>query len=66
MSEQHNVQLEAAGLNRVDLDALVDARHHDPFSQLGMHQTNTGPVVRVMLPNAARVSSVGQMKSAMA
>ena len=60
MSEQSNVQLEAAGLNRVDLDALVDARHHDPFSQLGMHDTSAGPVVRVMLPNAGRVSVIAR------
>ena len=60
MSEHYNVQLEAAGLHRVDLDALVDARHHDPFSQLGMHQTSAGPVVRVMLPNAARVSVIAR------
>jgi len=60
MSEHYNVQLEAAGLHRVDLDALVDARHHDPFSQLGMHETSTGPVVRVMLPNAARVSVIAR------
>jgi 1,4-alpha-glucan branching enzyme len=26
-----------AGLQPLDLDALVEARHPDPFSQLGMH-----------------------------
>ncbi|RKP47645.1 1,4-alpha-glucan branching protein GlgB [Trinickia fusca] len=44
-----------AGLAAVDLEALVDARHPDPFSQLGMHRTSSGVVVRAMLPGAASV-----------
>ena len=32
----------AAGLQPLDIDALVEARHPDPFSQLGLHQTDVG------------------------
>lgn len=46
----------AHGLNPLDIDALVEARHPDPFSMLGLHQTEHGSVVRVFLPNAAGVS----------
>ncbi|MFC0401344.1 1,4-alpha-glucan branching protein GlgB [Paraburkholderia rhizosphaerae] len=64
MSEQSNIHHAAesamAGLHPLDINALVDARHPDPFSQLGMHQTDAGPVVRAMLPNAARVSAVAR------
>ena len=43
------------GLHAVDIEALVDGRHPNPFSQLGMHQTPTGYAVRAMLPGASRV-----------
>jgi 1,4-alpha-glucan branching enzyme len=46
------------GLDPVDIDALVDARHPDPFSRLGMHSTSAGHVVRALLPGAAHVSVV--------
>ncbi len=48
------------GLNLLDIDALVEARHPDPFSQLGMHQTDAGPVVRALLPNASHVTVVAR------
>ena len=48
----------AAGLQPLDIDALVEARHPDPFSQLGLHHTDAGPVVRALLPNAAHVSVI--------
>ena len=49
-----------AGLQPLDLDALVEARHPDPFSQLGMHETDAGPVVRALLPNAAHVTVIAR------
>ncbi len=42
------------GLGASDIDALVEARHPDPFSQLGLHQTDVGPIVRVLVPNCVR------------
>jgi len=50
----------AAGLQPLDMDALVEARHPDPFSQLGLHHTDSGPVVRALLPNAAHVSVISR------
>jgi 1,4-alpha-glucan branching enzyme len=44
------------GMQAVDVEAILDGRHPDPFSQLGMHRTATGPAVRAMLPGAASVS----------
>jgi 1,4-alpha-glucan branching enzyme len=44
------------GLHALDIDALVDARHPDPFSQLGPHRTPDGPAVRALLPGAAGVT----------
>ncbi|TCH98261.1 1,4-alpha-glucan branching protein GlgB [Roseococcus sp. SYP-B2431] len=40
------------------LAALIDGRHGDPFSILGPHETEAGPVVRVFLPGASGVSLV--------
>jgi len=37
------------------LDLILGARHHDPFSWLGLHQEEGRPVVRSFLPYAARV-----------
>ena len=48
------------GLSPLDIDALVEARHPDPFSQLGLHHTDAGPVVRVLLPNAAHVAVIAR------
>ncbi|WP_199544799.1 1,4-alpha-glucan branching protein GlgB [Paraburkholderia kururiensis] len=50
----------SAGLHAVDVEAIVDARHPDPFSQLGLHWTDNGPAVRAMLPNAARVTVIAR------
>jgi 1,4-alpha-glucan branching enzyme len=50
----------AAGLQPLDIDALVEARHPDPFSQLGLHWTDAGPVVRALLPNAAHVTVIAR------
>ncbi|WP_437437771.1 1,4-alpha-glucan branching protein GlgB [Trinickia violacea] len=47
-----------AGLNELDIEAIVDARHPDPFSQLGPHRTSDGPAVRAMLPGAAQVEVI--------
>ena len=38
-----------------DLQALVDARHHDPFAVLGRHPEGNGEVVRVFRPHAREV-----------
>ncbi|MEQ5844007.1 1,4-alpha-glucan branching protein GlgB [Paraburkholderia acidicola] len=57
----HNDRQTAAGLPAIDIDALVEARHPDPFAQLGPHRTEAGTVVvRVLLPNAAGVSVVAR------
>src|SRR4051794_34362657 len=54
----------AAGLQPLEIDALVEARHPDPFSQLGPHQTDAGPVVRALLPNAAQVTVIARADGA--
>jgi 1,4-alpha-glucan branching enzyme len=45
--------------DRVDLDALVEARHNDPFRVLGPHVGSDGLVIRAILPGARRVTVVG-------
>ncbi len=40
------------------LEALAEARHHDPFGVLGPHVDARGVVVRVCLPTADRVTVV--------
>jgi 1,4-alpha-glucan branching enzyme len=40
------------------VEAIVEARHDDPFSFLGMHQTSTGICVRAMLPGAQEMAVV--------
>jgi 1,4-alpha-glucan branching enzyme len=54
----------AAGLHPLDIDALVDARHPDPFSQLGLHRTDAGMVVRALLPGAAGVTVIERASGA--
>ncbi|WP_133646678.1 1,4-alpha-glucan branching protein GlgB [Paraburkholderia flava] len=49
-----------AGLHPLEIDALVEARHPDPFSLLGPHRTDAGVVVRVLLPNASHVAVVAR------
>ena len=39
-----------------DLEALVGARHHDPFSLLGLHRIGRDWSLRVFRPYAASVS----------
>ena len=38
------------------IQAIVEARHGDPFSFLGMHQTEDGVCVRAMLPAAQEMA----------
>ena len=39
-----------------DLDALLQARHHDPFALLGLHADEQGGLwVRALLPGAQQV-----------
>ena len=42
-----------------DVAAIVAARHGDPFSILGQHQTQAGPVVRAFVPYAETLHAVG-------
>jgi 1,4-alpha-glucan branching enzyme len=46
------------GLNAADIDALIHARHPDPFSRLGMHHEGDDFIVRAVLPGASAVSVV--------
>ena len=50
----------SARADRVDLhvEAIVAARHADPFAFLGMHQSENGLVVRAMLPGADSVAII--------
>jgi len=36
--------------------SILDARHHDPFSYLGLHQNKSGWVLRVFQPHATEVA----------
>jgi 1,4-alpha-glucan branching enzyme len=38
-----------------DLQRLISARHHDPFSLLGLHPEGKGQVLRVLRPHAEQV-----------
>ena len=40
------------------VEAIVEGRHDDPFSFLGMHQTATGICVRAVLPTAQEMAVV--------
>jgi 1,4-alpha-glucan branching enzyme len=59
MSEANDHE-RAAGLAPIDIDALIEARHPDPFAVLGMHLSSRGPVVRAMLPGARSVAVVAR------
>ena len=39
-----------------EIDALLDARHHDPYAALGMHAVNGRIWVRALLPGAVAVA----------
>ena len=41
-----------------EIAAVVEARHDDPFSFLGMHRTTAGVVVRAMLPAAQEMEVI--------
>ena len=45
-----------------ELDALLGARHHDPFAVLGPHHDGDGLLVRACLPGAvaAQLAGAGQ------
>jgi 1,4-alpha-glucan branching enzyme len=55
MNKRTDASMLTEGLHPLDIDALVEARHPDPFSKLGLHQTDAGPVVRVLVPGASGV-----------
>jgi 1,4-alpha-glucan branching enzyme len=46
------------GVQRIDFDALAEARHHDPFSILGAHVVEDGVVIRAFLPHAEQASII--------
>src|SRR3984957_3228543 len=60
MNKRTDDRLLTEGLHPLDIDALVEARHPDPFSKLGLHQTDSGPVIRVLLPGAAAVKGLAR------
>jgi 1,4-alpha-glucan branching enzyme len=39
---------------------IIEARHHDPFSVLGLHETENGHVIRAFLPDTQSVSINGK------
>jgi hypothetical protein len=39
--------------------ALIDGRHHDPFSLLGVHRVGRDRVVRALQPHASKVELIG-------
>jgi 1,4-alpha-glucan branching enzyme len=41
-----------------DIDAIVDARHPDPFAVLGPHQTEAGLVLRAFVPGAETLRAI--------
>jgi 1,4-alpha-glucan branching enzyme len=44
--------------SNLQVEAVVEGRHDDPFSFLGMHQTAAGICVRAMLPAAQKLAVV--------
>lgn len=40
------------------IDALLNGRHADPFAVLGMHETDNGIEVRVLMPDASSVTII--------
>jgi len=41
-----------------DIDAILGARHGDPFAVLGPHETPAGYVIRACVPGATRVEAI--------
>ena len=64
MNKRTDAKDPAEGLHSLDIDALVEARHPDPFSKLGLHQTDSGHVVRVLLPGASGVTVIDRASGA--
>ena len=44
--------------NKLDLDykKIIEARHEDPFSILGLHEKNNKTLIRVYMPHAESVT----------
>ncbi|MBE2894585.1 1,4-alpha-glucan branching protein GlgB [Spirabiliibacterium falconis] len=40
------------------IDALLNGKHSDPFSVLGMHETDNGIEIRVLMPDASSVTII--------
>ena len=57
MSDNHRSAMQAVSVefDPGEMDALVHGRHHDPFSRLGPHTDQHGPLVRALLPGASSV-----------
>jgi len=55
LSEAQRLQSHA-GLSTDDLATIIEARHHDPFAVLGRHRGHGGDIIRVLLPQAERVT----------
>jgi hypothetical protein len=47
-----------------EIEAIVAARHGDPFAYLGMHKTGAGLCVRAILPGAQQVAVVDSASGA--
>jgi 1,4-alpha-glucan branching enzyme len=44
-----------SGADKLDLQRILDAQHHDPFSFLGIHLRGSDSIVRVFNPHAQGV-----------
>jgi 1,4-alpha-glucan branching enzyme len=45
--------------SQADIDAIVGARHGDPFALLGPHRTVSGFVIRAFVPHAETLTALG-------
>jgi 1,4-alpha-glucan branching enzyme len=45
-----------ANSDQQDLQKIIDAKHHDPFSFLGLHQVDNQHILRVFHPRAEKIS----------
>lgn len=45
-----------ANSEQQDLQKIIDAKHHDPFSFLGLHQIDNQYILRVFYPRAEKIS----------
>ncbi|MGH8122580.1 MAG: GlgB N-terminal domain-containing protein, partial [Rudaea sp.] len=45
--------------SQVDIDAILAARHADPFAVLGPHATRSGVAIRAFVPHADTLSAIG-------